>query len=75
LSPNARERGLMAGASSVMLNVTPLRYRADYAIYDGRAHATESIADQTRAIIQLLDRLGRAPSDLGVATPSLSKLG
>ncbi|MCC7300534.1 MAG: [FeFe] hydrogenase H-cluster radical SAM maturase HydE, partial [Verrucomicrobia bacterium] len=68
-------RGLMAGASSVMLNVTPLRYRADYAIYDGRAHADESIADQTRAIIQLLDRLGRAPSDLGVATPSLSKLG
>ena len=48
----------MAGASSVMLNVTPLRYRADYAIYDGRAHATESIADQTRAIIQLLDRYG-----------------
>lgn len=75
LSPNARERGLMSGASSVMLNVTPLRYRADYALYDHRAHATESIADQTRAMIQLLDRLGRAPSDLGVATPSLSKLG
>jgi biotin synthase len=74
LSPYARERGLMAGASSVMLNVTPLRHRADYAIYDGRAHATESIADQTRAIIQLLDRLGRAPSDLGVAIPSLSRL-
>ncbi len=68
LSPQARERGLMAGASSVMLNITPLRYRADYAIYEGRAHATESIADQTRAVIQLLDRLGRAPSDLGVAT-------
>lgn len=75
LSPQARERGLMAGASSVMLNVTPLNYRADYAIYQERAHATESIADQTRAIIQLLDRLGRAPSDLGVAVPSLSKLG
>jgi len=69
LSPNARERGLLAGASSVMLNVTPLKYRADYAIYEGRAHATESVADQTRTIIQLLDRLGRAPSDLGVATP------
>ena len=24
---------------------------------------------------EVLDRLGRAPSDLGVATPSLSKLG
>lgn len=69
LSPTARERGLLAGASSVMLNVTPLRYRADYAIYEGRAHVTESVADQTRAIIQLLDRLGRAPSDLGIATP------
>jgi len=66
VSQKARERGLMAGASSVMLNVTPLRYRADYAIYDGRAHATESIADQTRAVIQLLDRLGRAPSDLSI---------
>lgn len=69
LSPTARECGLLAGASSVMLNVTPLRYRADYAIYEGRAHASESVADQTRAIIQLLERLGRAPSDLGVATP------
>jgi biotin synthase len=69
LSPQARERGLLAGASSVMLNVTPLKYRADYAIYEGRAHASETVADQTRAIIQLLDRLGRAPSDLGVATP------
>jgi biotin synthase len=68
LSPHARERGLLAGASSVMLNVTPLRYRADYAIYEGRAHASETVADQTRAIIQLLDRLGRAPSDLGIAT-------
>lgn len=74
LSANAREQGLMAGASSVMLNVTPLRYRPDYALYAHRAHATESIADQTRAIISLLDKLGRAPSDLGVATPSVSKL-
>lgn len=64
LSPHARERGLMAGASSVMLNVTPLRYRVDYAIYDGRAHASESIADQTRAMVQLLDRLGRAPCEV-----------
>jgi len=72
LSPHARERGLLAGASSIMLNVTPLKYRADYAIYEGRAHATESVADQTRTIIQLLDRLGRAPSDLGIATPPVS---
>jgi len=65
LSPTAREKGLMAGANSVMLNVTPLRYRPAYAIYAGRAHAEETITSQIRGAVALLQRLGRAPTDLG----------
>jgi len=65
LSPTAREQGLMAGANSVMLNVTPLRYRPAYAIYAGRAHAEETVTAQIRGAVGLLQRLGRAPTDLG----------
>lgn len=68
LSPTAREQGLMAGANSVMLNVTPLRYRPEYAIYAGRAHAEETITAQIRGAVGLLQRLGRAPTDLGART-------
>ena len=66
LDPNARRRGLMAGANSVMLNATPLKYRRLYDIYPNRAHGTESIEQQISETLELLYSLGRAPTDLGV---------
>lgn len=66
LDKNARRLGLLAGASSVMLNVTPDKYRQLYAIYPHRAHAEESIEDQIKETLELLYSLGRAPTDLGV---------
>ncbi|OGC35674.1 hypothetical protein A2311_00870 [candidate division WOR-1 bacterium RIFOXYB2_FULL_48_7] len=66
LDPNARRLGLLAGASSVMLNVTPLKYRRLYNIYPNRAHLEESIEGQIRETLDLLYSLGRAPTDLGV---------
>lgn len=64
LNPNARRFGLLAGANSVMLNVTPIKYRKLYGIYPNRAHEEESIEDQIKTTLELLYSLGRAPTDL-----------
>ena len=66
LSPTGRKKGLMAGANSVMLNLTPLKYRRLYSIYPNRAHEGEDIADQIKETVSLLQSIGRAPTDLGV---------
>jgi biotin synthase len=66
LDPDARRKGMMAGASSLMLNVTPMKYRRLYNIYPNRAHGEETIEAQIKDTLELLYSLGRAPTDLGV---------
>jgi len=66
LDPEARRKGLLAGANSVMLNVTPFKYRQLYNIYPNRAHNAELIEEQIKTTLELLYSLGRAPTDLGV---------
>lgn len=66
LDPKAREQGLMAGANSVMLNVTPDNFKGDYEIYPNRAHQNESIAEQIESTLHILRSMGRSPTDLGV---------
>jgi biotin synthase len=66
LSDKAREKGLACGASSVMLNATPLKYRPLYAIYPNRAHEQEPIGLQIEQTIALLKSMGRAPTDLSI---------
>lgn len=65
LSSDARRKGLMAGANSVMLNITPVNYREHYAIYPNRVYAHETIREQIDQTLALLKSLGRAPTDLG----------
>ncbi|MFC1540765.1 radical SAM protein [Candidatus Margulisiibacteriota bacterium] len=67
LDQDARRLGLLAGANSMMLNVTPMKYRQLYNIYPDRAHVEEKIEDQIKEAIELLYSLGRAPTDLGVS--------
>lgn len=64
LSREAAKNSLMAGANSLMLNVTPLSYRPFYAIYPNRAHQSEAISTQIESTISILRSLGRAPTDL-----------
>jgi len=64
LNSKAARSGLLAGANSLMLNVTPLAYRRFYSIYPNRAHQSEEIAVQIESTISLLRSLGRAPTDL-----------
>ena len=66
LDKKAREEGLMAGANSVMLNVTPKIYRKNYSIYPNRAHEKEPIKEQIDVTLAILRNMGRAPTDLGV---------
>jgi biotin synthase len=66
LSREAVKRGLLAGANSLMLNVTPLAYRPFYSIYPNRAHQSEDVSVQIESTISLLRSLGRAPTDLEV---------
>jgi biotin synthase len=67
LDQDARRLGLLAGANSMMLNVTPMKYRKLYNIYPDRAHINEKTEDQIKEAIELLYSLGRAPTDLGVS--------
>ncbi|MDD5408813.1 MAG: HypC/HybG/HupF family hydrogenase formation chaperone [Candidatus Omnitrophica bacterium] len=64
LSSEAAKSALLAGANSLMLNVTPLAYRQFYSIYPNRAHQSEDIAVQIESTVSLLRSLGRAPTDL-----------
>lgn len=66
LDEKARKEGLLAGANSVMLNLTPLKYRRLYSIYPHRAHESEDIKAQIEDTLTLLRSIGRAPSDLGI---------
>lgn len=65
IDPQAREKGLMAGANSLMLNVTPRRFRKSYSIYPHRAYEDNTVEEQIRRTLELLYRIGRAPTDLG----------
>jgi len=64
LNKDAAKEGLLAGANSLMLNVTPLSYRQLYSIYPNRAHQSEDISMQIESTVSLLRSLGRAPTDL-----------
>jgi biotin synthase len=66
LDRQGRKKGLLAGANSVMINVTPMKYRRQYEIYPKRAGAEEESKKQIDETIKLLKSLGRAPTDLGI---------
>ena len=52
LSPDGRERGILAGANVVMPNLSPLHSRAKYALYDNKA----SLGAEAAEGLALLDR-------------------
>lgn len=58
--------GLLSGANSLMMNVTPYRYKKLYELYPHRYGVTQSIEDRIRDVVALLQSIGRAPTDLGV---------
>jgi len=60
------KQGLMAGANSLMINVTPMKYRRLYDIYPNRFGTDLDTQEHVNKVIELLRSIGRAPTDLSV---------
>jgi biotin synthase len=63
---NGKRLGLLAGANSLMIDVTPRKYKKLYEIYPNKAGNEKSLEMNIKETIDLLYSLGRAPTDLGV---------
>ncbi len=60
-------KGLLSGANSIMINLTPERYRNFYEIYPDRPDLKIDIKSRINRVIKLLQEIGRAPTDLGLS--------
>lgn len=58
LAPEGRLLGILAGANVVMPNLSPSDYRAQYALYDGKAHSGSEAAEGIRQLEQQLATIG-----------------
>jgi len=65
LDPGLKKKGLMAGGNSMMLNLTPVKYKKLYNIYDDRRGGGEELKDAIEETVSLLTSLGRSPADIG----------
>jgi len=63
---NGKRLGLLSGANSLMINITPERYKKLYSIYPNRAGIDKSVKENIDETLELLYSLGRAPTDLGI---------
>ncbi len=63
---NGARMGLLSGGNSMMINVTPQKYRQLYEIYPNRESSHVSTEQKISRVIKLLHSLGRAPTDLGI---------
>ena len=66
MSINGRRERLLVGANSLMINMTPAKYRELYNIYDGKTKCVDDIDSYIKATVDLLYSLGRAPTDIGI---------
>jgi biotin synthase len=71
LDSNASKAALLAGANSMMINITPQTYKKLYTIYDNRAGTQVNVAKSVQATVNLLYSLGRAPTDLSIQARSV----
>ncbi len=58
ISPNGRFLGIMAGANVVMPNLSPTEYRANYALYDGKASTNAEAAEGIKHLEDQLATIG-----------------
>lgn len=63
---NGARMGLLSGGNSMMINVTPQKYRQLYEIYPNRESNHVSTEQKISHVMKLLHSLGRAPTDLGI---------
>ncbi|MDI6757104.1 MAG: radical SAM protein [Endomicrobiia bacterium] len=64
---DAARRALLAGANSVMVNLTPSEYSSLYSLYPGRSPSDAASREKAVAeTVEMLRSIGRAPSDVGL---------
>ncbi len=66
LDPIAGKKGLLSGANTLMINVTPKQFRDAYTLYPGRPDKDKNIQNNIKETMNLLYNIGRAPTDLGI---------
>ena len=66
ISPNGRILGIMAGANVVMPNLSPTEYRANYALYDGKANSNAEAAEGIKQLEAQLATIGHLLGLLGL---------
>jgi biotin synthase len=66
LGKEAKRLGLLSGGNSLMINITPEKYRDLYNIYDNKAGNERPVGESINETIELLYSIGRAPTDLGL---------
>ncbi len=62
-------QGLLSGGNSLMIKVTPEKYRRLYDIYHGRAGTDADVKERIDSVTKLLYSIGRAPTDIGLGQP------
>lgn len=66
LTPDGRERGILAGANVVMPNLSPSGERSKYALYDHKAAFGSEAAEGLQLLARQLERIGyRISTDRG----------
>jgi biotin synthase len=58
ISPDGRERGLLAGANVVMPNLSPANVRQLYTLYDNKIYLNEEAAECSRCIAERVGQAG-----------------
>lgn len=58
LTPDGREKGILAGANVVMPNLSPVEQRKNYALYDNKASMGSEAAEGLRLLAQRLAAIG-----------------
>ncbi len=59
LDPEGLEKGLMAGANVVMPNLTPMKYRKDYNLYQGKVHVEDTLDEVLKILGNRCGVIGR----------------
>ena len=60
LAPDGRERGLLAGANVIMPNVTDVKYRSDYLLYNGKPANDENSGGSREALERSISAIGES---------------
>ncbi|MEK6918172.1 MAG: [FeFe] hydrogenase H-cluster radical SAM maturase HydE [Nanoarchaeota archaeon] len=66
LDKKTKKLGLLSGGNSLMINVTPKKYKELYSIYPNKAGTKNEVEEEIKSTLDLLYSLGRAPTDLGI---------